>query len=125
MSANAENIKSQINKWIRNYAVEAFHDMRLNAILLQMVDLCDAAGSGIGGTGSVVVEITNANFSSATECPLTTLAGKSLAIFWNDIPRFLSKTAGEWSDLPGGGFKINIPGFNATTNNYLLYAFVL
>lgn len=125
MSANAENIKNLINKWIRNYAVEAFHDMRLNGILLQMVDLCDAAGSGIGGTGSIVTEIRSVNFSNATDCPLTTLAGKNLAIFWNDLPRFLDKDAGEWSDLPGGGFKVNISGFNATTSNYLLYAFVL
>ena len=125
MSANAENIKSKINKWVRNYAVAAFHDLRLNGILLEMVDLFDAAGSGTGGTGSIVTEVRSANFSNATDCPLTTLAGKSLAIFWNDIPRFLDKDAGEWSDLPGGGFKINVPGFNATTNNYLLYAYVL
>jgi len=124
MSANAENIKVQINKWVRNYAVSAFHDLRLNAIMLQMVDLADAAGGG-SGNGSVVVELRSVNFSNATDCPLTTLAGKSLAIFWNDIPRFLDKDAGDWSDLPGGGFKINISGFDATTNNYLFYAYVL
>lgn len=125
MSANAENIKNQIYRWIRNYAVEAFHDLRLQTILLQMVDLLDAAGGGAGGTGSIVTELRSVNFSNATDCPLTTLAGKNLAIFWNDIPRFLDKDAGEWSDLPGGGFKINISGFDATTNNYILYAFVL
>jgi len=124
MSANAENIKVQINKWVRNYAVSAFHDLRLNAILLQIVDLADAAGGG-SGNGSVVVELRSANFSNATDCPLTTLAGKNLAIFWNDIPKYLDKEAGEWSDLPGGGFKVNISGFDATTNNYLLYAYVL
>jgi len=125
MSANAENIKSQILRWIRNYAVEAFHDLRMQTILLQMVDLADTAGGGSGGTGSTIVELRSVNFSNATDCPLTTLAGKNLAIFWNDIPKYLDKDAGEWSDLPGGGFKINIPGFDATTNNYLLYAYVL
>jgi len=124
MSANAENIKVLINRWVRNYAVSAFHDLRLNAILLLLVDLADAAGGG-GGNGSSVVELRSANFSNATDCPLTTLAGSNLAIFWNDVPRFLDKDAGEWSDLPGGGFKINISGFNATTSNYLIYAFVL
>lgn len=124
MSANAENIKVTINRWVRNYAVEAFHDMRLNGILLRIVDLADASSGGTGN-GSSVVELRSADFANATDCPLTTLAGKNLAIFWNDIPRFLDKVAGEWSDLAGGGFKINIPGFNATTNNYLLYAYVL
>jgi hypothetical protein len=125
MSANAENIKNQINTWVRNYAVPAFHNMRLNAILLQMVDLCDAAGSGIGGTGSVIVELTSANFVNDTDCPLTSLAGQNLAIFWNELQRFLVKADGEWSDLPGGGFKVNMAGFEASSNNYHLYAYVL
>ncbi len=125
MSANAENIKIQINQWVRNYAVSAFHNMRLNAILLQMVDLCDAAGSGTGGSGSVVAELTSANFINATDCPLTSLASKSLAIFMNEDQRFLIKADGEWSDLAGGGFRINIPGFDSTTANYHFYAFVL
>jgi len=125
MSANAENIKNQINLWVRNYSVEAFHNMRLNSILLQMVDLADAAGGGSGGSGSIVAELTSANFVNDTDCPLTSLAGKNLAIFWNELQRFLIKADNEWEDLPGGGFKIKMTGFEASSNNYHLYAFVL
>lgn len=124
MSANAENIKVQVNKWIRNYAVPAFHDMRLNAILNQIVDLADSASGG-GGNGSVVVELTSANFTNATDCPLTSLAGKSIAVFHNESSRFIIKADGEWSDLAGGGFRVNLVGFDSTTQNFHFYVFVL
>lgn len=124
MSANAENIKTQINKWIRNYAVDGFHNMRLNSILLQLVDLADAMGGG-GGNGSVVIPLTSANFINATDCPLTSLAGKSIAVYLNDDQKFLEQDAGEWADLAGGGFKITIPGFDSTTSNFHFYVFTL
>lgn len=124
MSANAENIKVQINKWVRNYAVAAFHDLRLNAILLLLTDLADAASGG-GGNGSTVVELRSANFVNATDCPLTTLAGQSIAVFLSDINRFLYKDEGEWADLPGGGFSISLPGFDSTTVNYHVYVYTL
>jgi len=124
MSANAENIKTLINKIVRNYAVEAFHDMGLNRILLMITDLADSYGGG-GGNGSTVVELTSANFINATDCPLTTLAGKNIAVFFNENSRFLIKANGEWTDLPGGGFRILIPDFDATTSNFHFYAFVL
>jgi len=116
---------SEINRFVRHVGADrpVTQITKLEVERYQQY-LADTAGGG-GGNGSVVVELRSVNFSSATDCPLTTLAGKSLAIFWNDIPRFLDKDAGDWSDLPGGGFKINISGFDATTNNYLLYAFVL
>lgn len=125
MSANAENIKNLINRWIRNYAVESFQDLRLNSILLQMVDLCDAAGGGTGGTGAVVIELRSSNFTNATDCPLTTLAGKNIVVFLSDIQRFLYKDEGEWTDLAGGGFKIALADFDATINNYHIYVFTL
>ena len=123
MSANAENIKTQVNKYIRNYAVEGFQNMRLNAILLQLIDLADVATGGVGN-GSVIVELTSADFINATDCPLTTLADKSICVFMNEISRFILKDASEWSDLAGGGFRVNISGFNATTNSYHFYVFV-
>ena len=124
MSANAENIKSQINKFIRNYAADAFLDQRLNSILLQMVDLADAAGGGIGN-GSVVVPLTSADFVNATDCALTSLAGKSIIVFMNETSRFLLKDAGEWSDLAGGGFRVLLTGFDSTTQNYHFYVYTL
>lgn len=124
MSANAENIKVLINKWVRNYAVSAFHDLRLNQILLLLTDLADASSGG-GGNGSSVVELRSTNFSNATECPLTSLAGQNIAVFLSDVGRFLYKDEGEWSDLPGGGFKILLAGFDSTTTNYHVYVFTL
>lgn len=130
MSANAENIKTLINQIVRNYAVESFHNMGMNRILLMIVDLADSYGGG-GGNGSVVVKLTSANFivpsggSRATDCPLTTLAGKSIAVFWNENSRFIEQDMGEWTDLPGGGFSVIIPGFDASAANFHFYAFVL
>lgn len=124
MSANAENIKVKINKWIRNYAVPAFHDLRLNGILLEMTDLADAASGG-GGNGSSVVELRSADFADATDCPLTSLAGVNIAVFLSDVGRFLYKDEGEWSDLPGGGFRILLAGFDSTTTNYHVYVYTL
>jgi hypothetical protein len=125
MSANAENIKNQINKFIRNYPVEAFQNMHMNAIMLQMVDLCDAAGGGTGGSGSNLVELRSSNFINATDCPLTTLAGLELAVFLSDLQRYLYKDEGEWTDLPGGGIRILLAGFDAVHNNYHVYVSVL
>lgn len=124
MSANAENIKVQINKFIRNYAADAFLNQRLNAILLQMVDLADAASGG-GGNGSVVIELTSANFINATDCALTSLAGKTIAVYFNENQRFIIKSDGEWSDLAGGGFRVGIPNFDSTLQNYHFYVFTL
>lgn len=124
MSANAENIKVQIDASIRNYAVEAFQNLRLNAILKMIVDLADAGGGGVGN-GSTVVELRSVNFTTATDCPLTTLAGMNIAVFLSDVGRFLYKDEGEWSDLAGGGFRILLPSFDSTLQNYHVYVFTL
>jgi len=123
MSANAENIKTQVNQWVRNYPLQAFQNQRLNSILLQLINLADAATGG-SGNGSVVVELTSSDFSNATDCPLTTLAGQNICVFMNEASRFLTKDASEWSDLAGGGFRVNIAGFDSTKQTYHFYVFV-
>lgn len=130
MSANAENIKTLINQKVRNYAVDSYKDMALNRILLMMTDLADSYGGG-GGNGSTTVELTSANFitpagsTRATDCPLTTLAGQRIAVFFNENQRYLIKANGEWSDLPGGGFRVLLPEFDASQSNYHFYVQVL
>lgn len=124
MSANAENIKVLVNKYIRNYPADAFLNQRLNSILLQIVDLADTAGGG-GGDGSVIIPLTSADFTTATDCALTSLAGKGIAVYFNENSKFLEQDAGEWADLVGGGFRVLIPGFNSTTANYHFYVFTL
>lgn len=124
MSANAENIKVLINKIVRNSGVDAFHNMGMNRILLMLTDLADSYGGG-GGNGSTTVQLTSADFTNATDCPLTTLAGKNIAVFFNENQKYIEKDAGEWADLAGGGFRVLIPGFDSTTANYHFYVQVL
>lgn len=71
-----------------------------------------------------LVHITSADFEGDG---VTVVDGdwnnKILQIFWNDIPRFIYDPT-EWSYVIGGGFKILIPGFDASVNDYNLYVFV-
>lgn len=62
--------------------------------------------------------ITSSDFTNATQCPLPDLAPFSLSIFWSDLPNFIYSDAGQWTPLPGGGFEVTIPGFDATNSNY-------
>lgn len=53
------------------------------------------------------------------------LNGVNFEIFFNDINRFIYNETGnqEWDYLPGGGFEILIPGFDANVSLYHLYIF--
>jgi hypothetical protein len=76
-------------------------------------------------TGSIIpgpLSITSTDFSTATNCPITSLNGMGLIIFWNDLNRYLIPGT-EWTPLAGGGFTVTVPGFNATTNTYSFYVF--
>ena len=115
MSAEAQNIIQLIDKWVRNYAIDAFHNLRLNQILKRLTALADAASGG-GGTGTFVIELTSADFINATDCPLITLVGKEFALFYDEGQRHLHQDAMEWEYLPGGGFKINLGGFDGVSN---------
>lgn len=119
MSLTGDNIDAQIDQWIRNYAVTAFHDMRLNAILHMMVDWIDSGGT----TGSItgypnLTAVTSADFTNATDCPMPTLGGATIQVYWNEGNRFLEKDASEWTDLVMGGFSVTLAGFDSTAANY-------
>jgi hypothetical protein len=77
-----------------------------------------AIGTG-GGSGFSIRLITSSSFSTSVNCPLPALNNDSLQIFWNDLGRFLQEGS-EWQNLAGGGFKILVPGFNASSSNYSL-----
>lgn len=70
------------------------------------------------------VSITSADFDSATECPLSSLAAFTLSIYWSDLANFIYESAGQWAALPGGGFEILIPGFDATLQDYHFEVFL-
>lgn len=123
MSIAAQNIKALVNQFIRGDAVKAFQNLNLNRILLLLCDLADAGG-GTGGAGSatLVERLTSADFENATDCPITSMAGANIAVFFNENNRFLNKDQGEWADLPGGGFRVLLPGFNSASATYHFYA---
>lgn len=59
-------------------------------------------------------KITEANFTSARECPLPQFAAFDLEIFWCDLPNFIFESADQWQPIPGGGFEILLPGFDSS-----------
>ena len=116
--ASQANIDILIDTYVRNFATEAFHDMQLNRIL----HLLNQNGSG--GAPSVppagyfaTLFVTQANFTTAIDCPITALNGYNIAVFWNDVQRYLKKGT-EWNPFTGGGFTILLPGFDATTQTF-------
>lgn len=122
MSPAAQLLADQINQVVRTYPKEAFDNMRLNAILLRLLQIADATGSGTGtGTGIV---FTSGDFINNTDCPLGT-GDVQLMVFFNEIQRYLNFDQGEYIYLPGGGIKVQLPGFNKNNDNYHFYATIL
>ncbi|HMI62487.1 MAG TPA: hypothetical protein VK518_16335 [Puia sp.] len=78
--------------------------------------------SNSGSKSPGPLAITSANFTSSVNCPLPDFNGMQLQIFWNDVPRYLTKDV-EWIPLAGGGFTITMPDFDATVNSYSFYIF--
>lgn len=82
--------------------------------------------SGGGGTPvsptvagqSFPIYITQAAFTTATFYPNTKILGNNIAIFLNEINRYLDPTS-EFS-VSSTGVTISLGGFDATANNYLL-----
>lgn len=116
--ATTADIAILIDQFIDNYGVKAFHNMNLNRILHLMLGL---SGTGLStappsGYFSTVFK-TQADFTSATDCPITALNGYNLAIFYNDVNRYLIKGV-DWQVKVGGGFTILIPGFDATAGGF-------
>lgn len=122
MSTQTDYIKTLINQRVRNYPVTAFQDMWMNTILNLIVDLF-AGGGGSGGSGEGVFKVTSADFTTATNCPITALVGLTLAVYWNDTNKFLDHGT-DFTELVGGGFQILIPGFDSSTATYTFYVFV-
>ena len=85
-----------------------------------------------GGTGGgavvrpnspYLIPITSADFASATAYNDPRIVGRNLAIFWNDIPRYIyAPTEFEYTTT---GINILIDGFDATVNNYTLYIYII
>lgn len=121
-SANAQNLINFINAYVRNYPVTAFQDMRMNSILLQLVDFIDGVSSGTINAATVI-PVESVNFTNATDCPQVALNGRTFELFFNENGKFITIADTEWAYLVGGGFRVLIPGFDSTTANYHFYIF--
>lgn len=127
MSPTAQNIANYINLYVRTYPKDAFDDMRLNFILLQMLALADANGGGSGPTSNnnQTFQYTSADFSSSTTVNDSQLLGLQYALFWNEAQRYLEMDAGEFSYVSGGGFTVNLAGFDSSAGDYHFVANIL
>lgn len=108
-----------IDEFIDNYGVKAFHNMNLNRIL-HLIN----GNSGMGGLSTdppagyfPTIFVTQADFTTATDCPVSALNGYNLAVFYNDASKYLKKGT-EWQILVGGGFTILLSGFDATLSGF-------
>lgn len=123
MSPLAAAIQNDINTYIRNTPLDAFAELNLNRILLNMLFLADGSGGG-GGQSGAIIPLTSVNFVNDTDCPLGFLQGTNLSVYWQEQGRFLLPDAGEVAMLPGGGFQVLIPGFNRNNDNYHFYVLI-
>lgn len=73
-------------------------------------------GSGTSSGGTETIKISQANFTGATAYNNAAIVGKTLIIFWNNIPRYLDE--GIDYTVTGTGINIIVPGFDATVNPY-------
>lgn len=116
--ASQASIDILIDASVRNYAPAAFHNMALNQILHLLNQNTGSGGSTAPPAGYFPgLFVTQANFSDATDCPIPSLNGYNLMIFYNDANRYLIKGV-DWQVLVGGGFTILIPGFDATAGGF-------
>ncbi len=78
-------------------------------------------GGGSGGDGTLI-KVKSANFTDATHYDNPLIVGKPLAIFFNNVPKYLDDD--EWA-ATGFGINILIDGFDATANDYTFYIHTL
>jgi hypothetical protein len=87
------------------------------------LNVIQANSSSIPGYGNVyLIPITSANFTGATALNLPAIVDKSLAIFWNDLNRYLNDN--EWAPTLTG-INILVPGFDASANSYKLFIYII
>lgn len=67
-----------------------------------------------------ILHIKSTDFSGPTDYTNSDLVGKSYEVFLNDTPKFLDFGT-DWEYIDTGGFRILLPNFNATLNNYNIY----
>ncbi len=74
--------------------------------------------------GAPHISITSADFSNATECPISSAQYNTLSIYFSEYGRFIYQDASEWTPLAGGGFTVTIPGFDSPLGNFHFEVFL-
>jgi hypothetical protein len=120
--STASDLITDIDNHINNYAPDAFHDKWLWNILRRMV-----AWIASGGTTGPLVSpglmiVTSADFTTTTDCPIPALDGLNITVLWDDPPKPLIEGT-DFTDLAGGGFRVTIPGFDATASTFTFWVF--
>lgn len=67
-----------------------------------------------------IINVKSVDFANPTDYLNTDLSGKTFEVFSNDIPKFLEFGV-NWEYIDTGGFRILLPNFDATLNNYNIY----
>lgn len=99
------------------------------AYALKAQDIISGGGGGSitpvtpVGFGEYLIPITSSDFANATDYNNPDIVGKNLVIFWNDINRYLIPVT-EWN-YTVTGFEILIDGFDATSNDYTLFIYII
>lgn len=70
-----------------------------------------------------LIPFSSSDFTTATAYNNPEIVGKNIAVFWNDVSRYLYDPA-DYS-LTSTGINIDIAGFDALTNNYHFFIFIL
>ena len=115
------------------------NDPRLIGTSNYLYSLCNNALKAaqilnIGGGGEIVqppnqdnspylIPITSADFTDATNYDNPYIVGKNLAIFWNDVPKYI-QSPDEWVST-ATGINIVIDGFDSTQYDYTLYIYII
>ena len=124
MSVTGTNLINQINQYITNYGVKAFHNKELNSILLQLVQWVDGGGTIGPVTAPAVLVVTSANFTTAIDCPIPSYNGHTLAILWCDIPKPLVQGV-DFTPYVGGGFTMLTSGFNSGSATFTFWIMLI
>ena len=91
-------------------------------LLYAILKVLDAGiGPGPGPTGPAYLQIVSANFANATDYNNAAIPGNTVAIFSNDLNRFLKPA--EFS-LTVTGIRILLVPFDATANAYSFVIFL-
>jgi hypothetical protein len=107
---------------VANYASSLCGQFGLQA---QAIIALGIAGTVVSATtasnfGVGYIHVTQDDFTGATDYENAALDGINFRVYANWIPRYLDAGI-DYDVLPGGGFRMLISGFDATTNDYEFY----